>query len=205
MGINWGVPVQRKKKEEKFKTPVVTMSAFAGKGSGRKLTFNQAAVDSLGLVKPEDGNESFVTFGKDTDTGDIVLMSSLEDKPEMKFFRVNKSFSFSDKRTYEFIANSLGLETSVENYLHFDKVEGESYFKVFHTNPNTTEEESNDVVETVANDFAGKNDFAGNQEYHEIKTEEELNIPIVEEEEEPVILEPVTNDTETEETVTDEW
>lgn len=195
MGINWGVPVQRKKKEEKFKTPVVTMSAFAGKGSGRKLTFNQAAVDSLGLVKPEDGNESFVTFGKDTDTGDIVLMSSLEDKPEMKFFRVNKSFSFSDKRTYEFIANSLGLETSVENYLHFDKVEGEPYFKVFHTNSNTTEEESNDVVETVANDFAA------DQEYHEIKTDEEIKT--LEQEDMPV--ESATGQEEEAEVITDEW
>ena len=196
MGINWGVPVQRKKKEEKFKTPVVTMSAFAGKGSGRKLTFNQAAVNSLGLVKPEDGNESFVTFGKDTDTGDIVLMSSLEDKSEMKFFRVNKSFSFSDKRTYEFIANSLGLETSVENHLHFDKVEGEPYFKVFHTSKNTTEEESNDIVETVANDFAA------DQEYHEIKTDEEIKT--LEQEDMPV--ESATGQEEEEaEVITDEW
>lgn len=205
MGIDWGVPAQRATKMEKFTTPVVTMSAFAGKGSGRKLSFNKAAVDSLGLVKPENGNESFVTFGRNTGTNEIVLAASLTENESMKFFKVNKSFSFSDKKTYEFIAYTLKLDTSVENYLHIEAVEGEPYFRVADT---TTEETTN-------ND----DDFAGNQEYHELKTEEELNIPIVEEEEEPVLLEPVISSTqalensimvsdtleESEETVTDEW
>jgi hypothetical protein len=198
MGIDWGVPAQRATKMEKFTTPVVTMSAFAGKGSGRKLSFNKAAVDSLGLVKPENGNESFVTFGRDTGTNEIVLAASLTENESMKFFKVNKSFSFSDKKTYEFIAYTLKLDTSVENYLHIEAVEGEPYFKV----ANTTTEETK-TEETVANDFAA------DQEYHELKTEEELNIPIVEEEEEPVILEPAISGTqnleEVEETVTDEW
>lgn len=198
MGIDWGVPAQRATKMEKFTTPVVTMSAFAGKGSGRKLSFNKAAVDSLGLVKPEDGKESFVTFGRDTGTNEIVLAASLTENESMKFFKVNKSFSFSDKKTYEFIAYTLKLDTSVENYLHIESVEGEPYFKV----ANTTTEETK-TEETVANDFAA------DQEYHELKTEEELNIPIVEEEEEPVLLEPVISSTqnleEVEETVTDEW
>ena len=198
MGIDWGVPAQRATKMEKFMTPVVTMSAFAGKGSGRKLSFNKAAVDSLGLVKPENGNESFVTFGRDTGTNEIVLAASLTENESMKFFKVNKSFSFSDKKTYEFIAYTLKLDTSVENYLHIEAVEGEPYFKVANT---TTEETTTE--ETVANDFAA------DQEYHELKTEEELNIPIVEEEEEPVILEPAISGTqnleEVEETVTDEW
>tara|TARA_R110000744_G_scaffold371135_3_gene481975 strand:- start:2287 stop:2871 length:585 start_codon:yes stop_codon:yes gene_type:complete len=194
MGIDWGVPAQRATKMEKFLTPVVTMSAFAGKGSGRKLTFNKAAVDSLRLVKPEDGKQSFVTFGRDTTTSEIVLVASLTENESMKFFKVNKSFSFSDKKTYEFIAYTLKLDTSVENYLHIESVEGEPYFKV----ANTT------TVDTTI---------------EEINTEEELNIPIVEEEEEPVLLEPVTSSTqnpeesimvsdtseEVEETVTDEW
>tara|TARA_R110002110_G_scaffold84388_2_gene219236 strand:+ start:3631 stop:4185 length:555 start_codon:yes stop_codon:yes gene_type:complete len=184
MGIDWGVPAQRATKMEKFLTPVVTMSAFAGKGSGRKLTFNKAAVDSLRLVKPEDGKQSFVTFGRDTTTSEIVLVASLTENESMKFFKVNKSFSFSDKKTYEFIAYTLKLDTSVENYLHIESVEGEPYFKV----ANTT------TVDTTI---------------EEINTEEELNIPIVEEEEEPVLLEPVISSTqnleEVEETVTDEW
>ena len=42
--IDWGVPTNRKSstKVEKFNTPVVTMSALLGKGSGRKFTFNKA-------------------------------------------------------------------------------------------------------------------------------------------------------------------
>jgi len=183
MGIDWGVPAQRATKTEKFTTPVVTMSAFAKKGSGRKLSFNKAAVDSLGLVKPEDGKESFVTFGRDTAVNKIVLAASLTENESMKFFKVNKSFSFSDKKTYEFIAYTLKLDTSVENYLHIESVEGEPYFKVANTTTDTTIEE--------------------------INTETELNIPIVEEEEEPVLLEPVISSTQTseevEETVTDEW
>ena len=62
--INWGIPnAGRTKKEEQFNTPVVTMSAIIKDGAGRKFSFNKAAAEALGLVKPDENNASYVSFG----------------------------------------------------------------------------------------------------------------------------------------------
>ncbi len=151
--IDWGVPTNRKSstKVEKFNTPVVTMSALLGKGSGRKFTFNKAAIDALGLVSPdkETGAQSYVTFGRNAETGDVVLMALAEENENMKAFKTNKSYSFSDKKTYEFLTNSFSLNNDVENYLHFDTVENQPYFMVTSaTNDNTVVEQAPVVEET---------------------------------------------------------
>ena len=152
--IDWGVPTNRKSstKVEKFNTPVVTMSALSGKGSGRKFTFNKAAIDALGLVSPdkETGAQSYVTFGRNAETGDVVLMALAEENENMKAFKTNKSYSFSDKKTYEFLTNSFSLNNDVENYLHFETVENQPYFMVTSaTNDNTVVEEAPIVQEVV--------------------------------------------------------
>jgi hypothetical protein len=131
MGINWGTPVLRQRKEERFSTPVVTMSALAGKGSGRKFSFNKSAQEALGLKKldEDNGEVSYVTFGKG-DGNSIFVMASDTEKPEMRMFKTNKSFSFSDKKTYEFITRTLGLSNASENHLKLEAVENEAYFQV---------------------------------------------------------------------------
>lgn len=151
--IDWGVPTNRKSstKVEKFNTPVVTMSALLGKGSGRKFTFNKAAIDALGLVSPdkETGAQSYVTFGRNAETGDVVLMALAEENENMKAFKTNKSYSFSDKKTYEFLTNSFSLNNNVENYLHFEIVENQPYFMITSaTNDNTVVEQAPVVEET---------------------------------------------------------
>ncbi len=152
--IDWGVPTNRKSstKVEKFNTPVVTMSALSGKGSGRKFTFNKAAIDALGLVSPdkETGAQSYVTFGRNPETGDVVLMALAEENENMKAFKTNKSYSFSDKKTYEFITNSFSLKNDVENYLHFEVVENQPYFMITNASNDNTVIEQAPVVEETA-------------------------------------------------------
>lgn len=124
--IDWGVPVQRKtRKTERFETPVVTMSAIAKEGAGRKFSFNKAAQDALGLVAGDDG-ESFVAFG--SSSTDIFVKASTTEEANM--FKLTKSFSFSDKKTFEFIAKKKDLDTSIENFLHLEEVKGAGMFKV---------------------------------------------------------------------------
>jgi len=134
MGIDWGVPVQRKKRVEKFDTPVITMAAISGKGSGRKFSFNKAAQDALGLVIPDEdsGVHSLVTFGKHTETGEVAVMSLTKENDKVQAYKTNKSFSFSDKKTFEFVTRTLGLSNTTENHLHIAQKEGESYFVVTH-------------------------------------------------------------------------
>lgn len=195
MGIDWGVPAQRAQKTERFTTPVVTLSAFAGKGSGRKISFNKAAVADLGLVKPEDGKESFVTFGRDTGTNEIVLAASLTENESMKFFKVNKSFSFSDKKTYEFIAYTLKLDTSVENFLHIDKVEGEPYYNVTSTSTENCPQKtdiSEEEVEAVEVETVVEEETTDSAEFYSATST--IDHSAAEEEEEVLEIENTTED-----------
>lgn len=151
MGVNWGVPVQRKKKVEQFSTPVVTLAALAGKGSGRKIMFNKAAQDALGLVSPDEDNSSYVSIGKDTDTGEVAIMASLKEVEGVQSFKTNKSFAFSNAKTYDFVVNTLGLTNSVTNHLHIEEVEGEGYFKVVRHEADGSPVE---IADTTAEDTA---------------------------------------------------
>lgn len=129
--INWGIPNAGKtKKAEQFNTPVVTMSAIIKNGAGRKFSFNNAAVEALGLVKPDENNASYVSFG--FNGNDLYCRSSITEGN----FKTNKSFSFSDKKMFEYIVKSKELLISSENYLHLEEVEGEGMFKVTKTTSN---------------------------------------------------------------------
>ena len=68
----------------------------------------------------------------------------------MKVFKTNKSYSFSDKKTYEFITNSFSLNNDVENYLHFEVVENQPYFMITNASNDNTVIEQAPVVEEVA-------------------------------------------------------
>ena len=108
------VPAQRKRKEEQFTVPVLTMSALVKAGGGRKFTFNKAS-QSLLEVEGEDR----VSFGFSAD-GQHIFVRKAADKAG---FALTKTCTLSDKRTFEFIAKRLGLNTEVENHFAFTACE----------------------------------------------------------------------------------
>ena len=104
------VPAQRKRKEESFSAPTMTLSAIAKVGAGRKFSFNKAAQVALGI----DGGDR-VSFGFAPDGSSIFIRKVTL---ETEGFALTQSCTISDKKTYEFIAKRLELNTEVEN--HFD-------------------------------------------------------------------------------------
>ena len=107
-GLIWdAVPAQRKRKEEQFTSPVVSMSALEKVGAGRKFTFNKAAQELLGIV-----GEDRISFGFQPSNKTIFLKKALGDSG----FKLTKTCTLSDKRTYEFISKMLELNNEVENY-----------------------------------------------------------------------------------------
>lgn len=127
MEVVWGVPTGTiKRRVEKYDTPVVTMAAILKDGAGRKISFNKAAVEALGLVKPTEEEATFVAVGFIED--DLFVKAFTTEGDNM--FKTNKSFSFSDKRTFEYIIKKKSLEIGVENHLHLEEVEGQGMFKV---------------------------------------------------------------------------
>jgi len=119
--VVWGlVPAQRTRKEEKFTTPVVTMSAIDKPGAGRKFSFNKAAQELLGIE-----GENRISFGFITaPTNFNIFVRKVEDESG---FLLTKTCTFSDKKTYEFIAKRLELNTEVETDFDVTIVAGENY------------------------------------------------------------------------------
>jgi hypothetical protein len=111
------VPAQRKKKEESFSVSTMTMSAIAKVGAGRKFSFNKAAQVALGI----DGGDR-VSFGFTTDGAHIFVRKVEGDSG----FKLTQTCTISDKKTYEFIAKRLGLNTDVENHFDINPLEGYS-------------------------------------------------------------------------------
>jgi len=112
------VPAQRKKKEESFSVPTMTMSAIAKVGAGRKFSFNKAAQVALGV----DGGDR-VSFGFTPDGAHIFIRKVAD---ETVGFGLTQACTISDKRTYEFIAKRLELNTEVENHFDINPLEGYS-------------------------------------------------------------------------------
>lgn len=117
--VVWGaVPAQRTRKQEKYSTPVVTMSAIDKPGAGRKFSFNKAAQALLGIE-----GEDRVSFGF-VDNGKRIFIRKVKGD---EGFQLTKTCTLSDKRTYEFIAKTLGLSSEVENEFNLAMVEGQNY------------------------------------------------------------------------------
>jgi hypothetical protein len=134
--IIWGeVPAQRKRREEKYSTAVVTMSAIVEKGAGRKFTFNRATQELLGIQ-----GEDRISFGFTGDGAHIYLRKANGEEG----FQLTKTCSLSDKKTYEFIAKRLKLNTDVESDFDVVAIADGAYFEM------TLRQEAEEAVEFAA-------------------------------------------------------
>jgi hypothetical protein len=174
--VVWGeVPAQRKRKEEKFNFPAVTMSAIDKPGAGRKFSFNKAAQEALDIK-----GEERVSFGFATDTKQIFVRKVTGEAG----FQLTKTCTLSDKRTYEFIAKRLDLNSEVENTFSVNMIAGQNYGELVLT---SIEEDSRPIVADAFDhgiDTAIEHDANDVAEYVEsvVEVEDELVVPQPEEE-----------------------
>jgi hypothetical protein len=100
------VPTQRTKKQERYNFPAVTMVALDKPGVGRKFVFNKAAQELLGI-----SGEDYISFGFSPDKSIIAVRKN----DTIAGLKLTKTCTISDKKTYEFIAKILNLDTTKEN------------------------------------------------------------------------------------------
>ena len=122
------VPAQRKRREEKYSFPVVSMSAIEKVGAGRKFSFNRAAQELLEVV-----GEDRISFGFNTEKKIIAVRKASGDAG----FQLTKTCTISDKRTYDFIAKMLGLNTNVENEFAIETLNGLNVLNLLPEEPQT--------------------------------------------------------------------
>lgn len=142
--LEWGVPTQRKAKTEKFDTPVLTMSKLEGKGTGRKFTFNKAAIEALG-IDPETDQTAMIGFGKGENNKEIFV--KVINGENDAGYRLTKTATFSNKRVFEYITDLRELSNDQENELHLVESEVSGALEVASINSrliesSTTQEES---------------------------------------------------------------
>jgi len=177
--VTWGaVPTQRKKKEEQFLTPVLTMVALEGKGTGRRFIFNKAAQELLGLE-----GEGSVMFGFSGNSNDTFLINSEAEGSN----KLTKTCTFSDKKKFEAIIKRFLLDDSIEN--HLDIIEFEA--NVFILEPHFSTEPTFGSVDlgTIEETSAMEADLSSIPTPEVVNDNEEdipqMNSPEVEEEDLP--------------------
>lgn len=188
--VVWGeVPAQRTRKQEKYTTPVVTMSAVDKPGAGRKFSFNRAAQEALGIQ-----GEDRVSFGFES-TGKRIFIRKAEGDAG---FQLTKTCTLSDKKTYEFIVKRWDLNSEVETEL--DLVMGESYGELFIKNTSDNEIiEFHDTAATPAE--VATLDAEADHDVDDIAEYVPMDVPAEEEIEDKVTEAPFDTDGDTDEDV----
>ena len=161
------VPSQRQRKTEKFAYAVMTMSALAKPGAGRKFTFNKASQELLNIQ-----GEDKVSFGFNADRTVVAIRKAEGDTG----FKLTKTCTFSDKKTFEFISKTLELSNDVENEFSINSKDGIFMLRQI-TGKNTLtlnahNEESEVAEETLSREVVA--DTIGNVDYPEVDAENEV-------------------------------
>lgn len=108
--MEFGVPKRREftaSKEKYENISVITVSEFKGKGTGRTLTFNKKAVESLGLDFEKEAQVSF-SFDKMSGTVIVANTTGLKNVSEVKVAKTSKSIS--DKAYFEAIKENFKVD-----------------------------------------------------------------------------------------------
>lgn len=188
-GLIWDeVPAQRKRKEEQFAFPVVTLSAIEKLGAGRKFSFNAAAQKELD-VKGGDR----ISFGFSIDKKLAAVRKATGDQG----FALTQTCTISDKKTYEYMVKMFGLDTAIENHFEIFAVNG------LHTLSPVLAETVQEVVFEIntvdVGEISDEEDLGA--DLRGIPTTESLGIAAADEVEEMVAPAPSEDEDSTEESV----
>lgn len=125
MEITWGVPTTtRVVKEERFDTPVVSLTAIKASKAARKFTFNKAAKEALGLT-----DYCYVMLGFADNKLVIKNLGNFDEGVDAPYgsFTVSKILTFSDKKIFEHIIKINNLDMTIENHIKLEAVENQPF------------------------------------------------------------------------------
>tara|TARA_R110000868_G_scaffold281739_2_gene542010 strand:+ start:1218 stop:1793 length:576 start_codon:yes stop_codon:yes gene_type:complete len=188
-GLIWDeVPAQRKRRAEQFAFSVVTLSAIAKLGAGRKFSFNAAAQKELDVTSGDR-----ISFGFSTDKKLAAVRKATGDQG----FALTQTCTISDKKTYEFMVKMFNLDTAIENHFEISLVNG------LHTLSPVLSETTQEVVFEIntidVGEISDEEDLGA--DLRGIPTTESLGIEAADEVEEMVVSATIEEDDSTEESV----
>ena len=156
------VPSQRQRKTEKYNYPVMTMAALTKPGAGRKFSFNKAAQEFMSIE-----GEDRISFGFNADRTVVAVRKADGENG----FKLTKTCTLSDKKTFEFISKTLGLSNEVENDFKVNNSAGYYTLELLDTTVSNEE-----VVEAIEQNKEESllADSIGNVNYPEVEEKIEL-------------------------------
>lgn len=113
------------RKEEKYPDrAIITMGINQGKGTARKFYISKKASELLNFSGTGDEVVAFaIDEHNNIHLANLTDATSEEVKREATTFRVTKTFTFSDVKSYKHLKITLKLNDSVENYFELGEVD----------------------------------------------------------------------------------
>ena len=178
-GLIWDeVPAQRKRKQEQFAFPVITLSSLQKLGAGRKFSFNAAAQQHLSIT----GGDR-ISFGFSADKKIAAVRKATGDLG----FALTQACTISDKKTYEYLVKMFNLNTEVENHFEVTEVNGLNTLSPVPANTHPIEEEVVFEINTIdVGEISDEEDFSA--DLRGIPTTESLGIEAADEVEDGLII-----------------
>lgn len=170
--MNFGVPNQKQKKEEKYPNlAVATVLIDGGKGTSRAISFNKKACELLKLDE-----EAKIAFSFDKKV--LVMNADQSAVPDAYGIKVTKNAPrrISEKKTYQFMSKMLGLDNTIENEFTLElNDDNELGIVAFELKPLVVETEAvADVVDEIQQEQA-IDTFEPTQPVEEVSNEEISN------------------------------
>lgn len=171
--MNFGIPLKRQKKEEKYDFAVLTMQKEPEiKKGARRFLLNKAAFDLLGLNPDKTINETLSIGFPQRNNGHFVIAitTNNENIPNKFKYMVHKTEnSFSDLVLYNAIQRELRLDNTNDVDFILKKSNDIITFRVL------VEEQEKEVIPSIENgiqnQFREKEDDNGNAQIEINKTE----------------------------------
>lgn len=140
MNLNFGIPLKRQKKEEKYDFAVLTMQKEPKiKKGARRFLLNKTAFDLLGLNPDKTINETLSIGFPQQNNGHFVIAitTNNENVPDKFKYMVHKTEnSFSDLILYNAIQNELLLDNTSDVDFILEKSNDIITFRVLNENNN---------------------------------------------------------------------
>lgn len=190
MNLNFGIPLKRQKKEEKYDFAVLTMQKEPEiKKGARRFLLNKAAFDLLGLNPDKTINETLSIGFPQQNNGHFVIAVTTNNKnvPNKFKYMVHKTEnSFSDLVLYNAIQRELSLDNTNDVDFILEKSNDIITFRLL------VEEQKEEVrlpiENAIQNQFCEKEDDNNNAQIEINKTESEEIIEVKAEVEEENLL-----------------
>lgn len=185
MNLNFGIPLKRQPKQEKYSFPVLTMQKEPEiKKGARRFLLNKAAFELLGLNPDKTINETLSVGFPQHNNGNFVIAVTTDNEnvPNKFKYMIHKTEnSFSDLTLYTAIQNELLLDNTNDVEFKLEKSDNIITFKLLDVDIEKQQTTDNTSVIENGGGIHNTNTTEGLYERKSVENEEIIAVEVEEE------------------------